>query len=103
MRTNFLTQGGDETGMGLTEKPVWDLIDQGIAGSNVDLVLSDGNCKVMNLSDVGTRVVMMVTEGLERAGINSALIRIVDTCVDKAGTILKLPAMDILPVRIFCR
>lgn len=45
----------------------------------------------------------MVTEGLEKAGINSALIRIVDTCVDKAGTILKLPAMDILPVRIFCR
>lgn len=37
--------------MGSTEKPVWDLIDQGIAGSNVDLVLSDGDCKVMKLSD----------------------------------------------------
>ncbi|MGN0295108.1 MAG: ABC transporter ATP-binding protein [Lachnospiraceae bacterium] len=37
----------------------------------------------------------MVTEGLEKAGTNSALIRIVDTCVDKAGAILELPAMDI--------
>lgn len=37
----------------------------------------------------------MVTEGLEKAGTNSALIRIVDTCVDKAKAILELPAMDI--------
>lgn len=37
----------------------------------------------------------MVTEGLEKAGTNSALIRIVDTCVDKANAILTLPAMDI--------
>lgn len=37
----------------------------------------------------------MVTEGLEKAGTNSALIRIVDTCVDKANAILELPAMDV--------
>ena len=37
----------------------------------------------------------MVTEGLEKAGTNSALIRIVDSCVDKASTILELPAMDV--------
>ncbi|MGN0493059.1 MAG: ABC transporter ATP-binding protein [Acutalibacteraceae bacterium] len=37
----------------------------------------------------------MVTEGLEKAGTNSALIRIVDNCVDKANDILNLPAMDI--------
>ena len=37
----------------------------------------------------------MVTEGLEKAGTNSALIRIVDHCVDKANAILDLPAMDI--------
>ncbi|MGN1019656.1 MAG: ABC transporter ATP-binding protein [Aristaeellaceae bacterium] len=37
----------------------------------------------------------MVTEGLEKAGTHSALIRIVDTCVDKANAILTLPAMDI--------
>lgn len=37
----------------------------------------------------------LVTEGLEKAGTNSALIRIVDTCVDKADDIMSLPAMDI--------
>ena len=37
----------------------------------------------------------MVTEGLEKAGTHSALVRIVDTCVDKANAILTLPAMDI--------
>ncbi|MGM9604145.1 MAG: ABC transporter transmembrane domain-containing protein, partial [Faecousia sp.] len=37
----------------------------------------------------------MVTEGLEKAGTYSALIRVVDTCVDKANAILELPAMDI--------
>ena len=37
----------------------------------------------------------MVTEGLEKAGTHSALIRIVDRCVDKANAILELPAMDI--------
>lgn len=37
--------------MELAEKSVWDMIDQGIAGSNVDLVISDGDCKVLKLSD----------------------------------------------------
>lgn len=37
----------------------------------------------------------MVMEGLEKAGTNSALIRIVDNCVNKANDILNLPAMDI--------
>ncbi len=37
----------------------------------------------------------LVTEGLEKAGTNSALIRIVDACVDKADDIMSLPAMDI--------
>ena len=37
----------------------------------------------------------MITEAMEKAGTNSALIRIVDTCVDKANAILELPAMDI--------
>ena len=35
-----------------TERPtVWELLDQGAAGSNVDLVISEGNCKVMKLSN----------------------------------------------------
>ena len=33
----------------------------------------------------------LVTEGLEKAGTNSALIRIVDACVDKADDIMALP------------
>ena len=37
----------------------------------------------------------MVMEGLEKAGTNSALIRVVDNCIDKANSILNLPAMDI--------
>ncbi|MGN1019654.1 MAG: helix-turn-helix domain-containing protein [Aristaeellaceae bacterium] len=37
--------------MGCGEESIWDMIDRGIAGSNVDLVLADGDCKVMKLSD----------------------------------------------------
>ncbi|MGN1175294.1 MAG: ABC transporter ATP-binding protein [Roseburia sp.] len=37
----------------------------------------------------------MVTEGLEKAGTNSALFRIVDLSVDKANAILELKPMDI--------
>ncbi|MCF2642773.1 ABC transporter ATP-binding protein [Roseburia hominis] len=37
----------------------------------------------------------MVTEGLEKAGTNSALLRIVDLSVDKANAILDLKPMDI--------
>lgn len=37
----------------------------------------------------------MITEGLEQAGTQSSLLRVVDTCVTKANEILELPAMDI--------
>lgn len=37
----------------------------------------------------------MITEGLEKAGTYSALIRIVDNCVNKANKILNIPQMDI--------
>ena len=37
----------------------------------------------------------MVTEGLEKAGTNSALLRVVDLSVDKATAILELKTMDI--------
>lgn len=37
----------------------------------------------------------MITEGLEQAGTQSSLLRVVDTCVTKAKEILELPAMDI--------
>ena len=37
----------------------------------------------------------LLTEGLEQAGTQSSLLRVVDTCVSQANEILKLPAMDI--------
>ena len=37
----------------------------------------------------------LLTEGLEQAGTQSSLLRVVDTCVDQANGILNLPAMDI--------
>ena len=42
----------------------------------------------------------MLTEGLEQAGTQSSLLRVVDTCVDRATEILNLPAMDISGERI---
>ena len=37
----------------------------------------------------------LLTEGLEQAGTQSSLLRVVDTCVEQANGILNLPAMDI--------
>ena len=37
----------------------------------------------------------LLTEGLEQAGTQSSLLRVVDTCVNQAADILNLPAMDI--------
>ena len=37
----------------------------------------------------------LLTEGLEQAGTQSSLLRVVDTCVKQASGILSLPAMDL--------
>ena len=37
----------------------------------------------------------LLTEGLEQAGTQSSLLRVVESCVDQAKAILDLPAMDI--------
>ena len=37
----------------------------------------------------------LLTEGLEQAGAQSSLLRVVDTCVDQADAILSLPTMDL--------
>ena len=37
----------------------------------------------------------LLTEGLEQAGTQSSLLRVVDSCVNQAQDILRLPAMDI--------
>ncbi len=47
------------------------------------------NCIIMVICS------FLVTEGMEKAGNYSALIRIVDISVDKANYILNIPAMDI--------
>ena len=42
----------------------------------------------------------LLTEGLEQAGTQSSLLRVVDSCVDQANAILELPAMDISGAQI---
>lgn len=42
----------------------------------------------------------LLTEGLEQAGTQSSLLRVVDSCVNQANAILELPAMDISGVQI---
>lgn len=47
------------------------------------------NCVMMAICS------FLLTEGLEQAGTQSSLLRVVDTCVNQATEILNLPAMDI--------
>ena len=42
----------------------------------------------------------MLTRGLEQAGTQSSLLRVVDNCVNQASDILNLPAMDISGAKI---
>ena len=42
----------------------------------------------------------LLTEGLEQAGTQSSLLRVVDTCVSQANEILNLPVMDISGAKI---
>lgn len=37
----------------------------------------------------------LLTEGLEQAGTQSSLLRVVDSCVDQANEILRMPTMDL--------
>lgn len=69
------------------------LIDVGVVV--LSLVLYTGgrmellNCVVLCVCS------FLLTEGLEQAGTQSSLLRVVDTCVNQANDILNLPAMDI--------
>ena len=47
------------------------------------------NCVMMAICS------FLLTEGLEQAGTQSSLLRVVDTCVNQATEILNLPTMDI--------
>ena len=69
------------------------LIDVGVVV--LSLVLYTGgrmellNCMMLCICS------FLLTEGLEQAGTQSSLLRVVDTCVNQAADILDLPAMDI--------
>ena len=69
------------------------LIDVGVVA--LSLVLYTGgrmellNCIMLSVCS------FLLTEGLEQAGTQSSLLRVVNTCVDQATGILELPAMDI--------
>ena len=77
----------------LAQNAVSKLIDVGVVV--LSLVLYTGgsmellNCVMLCICS------FLLTEGLEQAGTQSSLLRVVDTCVDQATDILNLPAMDI--------
>ena len=77
----------------LTQNMVAKLIDVGVVVLSVVLYtcgyMSLFNCVMMAICS------FLITEGLEQAGTQSSLLRVVDTCVDQANGILDLPAMDI--------
>ncbi len=69
------------------------LIAVGVAALSLVLYTSGGmellNCVMLTICS------FMLTEGLEQAGTQSSLLRVVDACVNQASDILSLPAMDI--------
>ena len=77
----------------LAQNVVAKLIDVGVVV--LSLVLYTGgrmellNCVMLCICS------FLLTEGLEQAGTQSSLLRVVETCVDQAMAILGLPAMDI--------
>ncbi len=77
----------------LAQNVVAKLIDVGVVV--LSLVLYTGgrmellNCIMLCICS------FLLTEGLEQAGTQSSLLRVVDTCVKQAADVLDLPAMDI--------
>ena len=69
------------------------LIDVGVVVLSLALYTGDRmdllNCVMLCICS------FLLTEGLEQAGTQSSLLRVVDTCVNQATDILNLPAMDI--------
>ena len=77
----------------LAQNAVAKLIDVGVVVLSLVLYTSGHmellNCVMLCICS------FMLTEGLEQAGTQSSLLRVVDTCVNQASDILNLPAMDI--------
>lgn len=77
----------------LAQNIVAKLIDVGVVVLSLVLYTSGHmvllNCVMLCICS------FLLTEGLEQAGTQSSLLRVVDTCVNQANDILNLPAMDI--------
>ena len=69
------------------------LVDVGVAALSLVLYTS-GRMELLNCVMLAV-CSFLLTEGLEQAGTQSSLLRVVDSCVDQAAGILELPGMDI--------
>lgn len=77
----------------LTQNVVAKLIDVGVVVLSL-VLYTNGRMELLNCVMLCI-CSFLLTEGLEQAGTQSSLLRVVDTCVDQAADILDLPAMDI--------
>ena len=69
------------------------LLDVGVVA--LSLVLYTGGHMTLLTCIMLSICSFLLTEGLEQAGTQSSLLRVVDRCVDQASEILSLPTMDI--------
>ena len=77
----------------LAQNAVAKLIDMGVVVLSL-MLYTNGHMALLNCVMLCI-CSFLLTEGLEQAGTQSSLLRVVDTCVNQATDILNLPAMDI--------
>ncbi len=77
----------------LIQTAVAKLIDVGVVVLSL-VLYTDGQMTLLNCVMLCI-CSFLLTEGLEQAGTQSSLLRVVDTCVEQANDILELPTMDI--------
>lgn len=77
----------------LAQNAVAKLMDVGVVVLSLALYTS-GRMELLNCVMLAV-CSFLLTEGLEQAGTQSSLLRVVDTCVEQANAVLNLPAMDI--------
>ena len=77
----------------LAQNAVAKLIDVGVVALSLALY-TGGHMELLSCVMLAI-CSFLLTEGLEQAGTQSSLLRVVDTCVGQASDILTLPAMDI--------
>lgn len=77
----------------LAQNAVAKLMDVGVVVLSLILYTS-GRMELLNCVMLAV-CSFLLTEGLEQAGTQSSLLRVVDTCVEQANAVLNLPVMDI--------